>query len=100
MRSLEQYVSALQGAILPETMDGKTVRMDINEVGSIHIEGTTVTIEELPADCVLTASHEDYDKLFSGNLDPAIAFGTGALAMDGEMSVALKLPSLFAKARG
>ena len=100
MKSFDQYVTALQDAISPETLDGKSVRMDISDVGSIHIEGTTVTTEALPADCILTASHQDYDSLFSGTLDPAIAFGTGALTMDGEMVVALKLPSLFAKARG
>lgn len=99
MKSLEQYVAGFKQAIAPESLDGKTVRMDIENVGCIHIEGTTVRTEELPADCVLTASHEDYDQLYSGALDPAIAFGTGALSMDGEMVVALKLPSLFAKAR-
>ena len=57
-----------------------------------------VTTDEKPADCILSTDHATYDKMFSGTLDPTIAFGKGDLKMDGEMGVALQMPPLFKKA--
>jgi putative sterol carrier protein len=98
MKSLDQYVEALQTALAGGSFGEKTARMIIHEVGSIYIDGASVTTEEKPADCVLSTDHQTYDQLFSGKLDPTIAFGKGDLQMDGDMGVALLMPPLFKKA--
>jgi putative sterol carrier protein len=100
MKSLEDYLAGFRGVIAVDDLGGKSVRMVIGDIGSIYISGTEVTQGGTKkADCVLTASHENYDKMYHGKLDPAIAFGVGKLKMKGVMSVALRMPSLFKKAR-
>lgn len=98
MKTIDDYVSGIRGALDANSLSGKTVRMDIDDLGSIHINGTTVSTDKIAADCVLTAAHDTYDKLYTGTLDPAIAFGTGDLTLVGDMSVALRMPAIFAKA--
>lgn len=98
MKTLTEYASAFQQALAGDSFGEKTVRMDIDGVGSIHIAGADVTTDEKPADCILSTDHATYDKMFSGTLDPTIAFGKGDLKMDGEMGVALQMPPLFKKA--
>ena len=98
MKTLDDYATAFQRALEGESFGEKTVRMDIHGVGSIRIDGTSVTTEAKPADCVLATDHATYDDMFSGALDPTIAFGQNKLTMDGEMGVALQMPSLFKKA--
>ncbi|MEP3246449.1 MAG: SCP2 sterol-binding domain-containing protein [Sneathiella sp.] len=100
MKSIEEYVSGIRSAVDANSLGGKTVRMDIDDLGSIYIDGTTVSTDKVAADCVLTAAHDTYEKLYTGTLDPAIAFGTGALRLTGEMAVALRMPAIFAKANG
>lgn len=100
MKSLEDYLAGFRGVITNDDLGGKSVRMVIGDVGSIYISGTEVTSDGAErADCILTASHENYDKMYHGKLDPAIAFGVGKLKMKGVMSAALRMPSLFKKAR-
>lgn len=99
MKSLEDYLAGFRSVIAIDDLGGKSVRMVIGDIGSIYISGTEVTWDGTEkADCVLTASHENYDKMYHGKLDPVIAFGMGKLKMKGPMSVALRMPSLFKKA--
>ena len=98
MKTLEDYVIGFRSVITEKDLGGKTVRMDIDGVGCIHISGTTVSTEKNNADCVLITSHTVYDKLYFGTTDPTIAFGIGDLKLIGDMGVALKMPPLFAKA--
>ena len=98
MKSLDEYVEGFRVALRDEGFGGKSVRMIIEQIGSIYIEGSQVSTEERLADCVLTTDHETYDQMFSGQLDPTIAFGQGKLKLDGDMGVALLMPPLFKKA--
>jgi len=66
----------------------------------IYINGGTVSNEDLPADCTVIVSKDDFEKLAKGKLDPTMAFMTGKLKVNGDMSVAMKLQPLLAKARG
>lgn len=98
MMRLEAYVAGFRGAITDEDLGGKTIRMDIDGVGCIHISGTTISTEKAAADCILTTTHDVYDRMYSGVMDPTIAFGKGDLELVGDMTLALKMPSLFARA--
>ncbi|MDH5609471.1 MAG: SCP2 sterol-binding domain-containing protein [Cyclobacteriaceae bacterium] len=67
--------------------------------GTIHLDDTVsptrVEDKELPADCALKMSLEDFGKLLSGDLNPMMAFMSGKMKVDGDKSIALKLASLF-----
>ncbi|WP_298336460.1 SCP2 sterol-binding domain-containing protein [uncultured Erythrobacter sp.] len=73
--------------------------MDIEGAGSIHIADGQVSDGEEPADCIMHASHETFDQLYNGTLDPTIAFAKGDLKINGDMAVALATQALFEKAR-
>lgn len=100
MLKLDEYVSRLRATMTTDHLQGKVVLMEIPGEGFIRIDGTEVSAEAGENDCHLTASHEVFDKIFHGRIDPAIAFGTGDLRMDGDMSAALLLGPVFEQARG
>ena len=98
MKTLNEYVEGFATALINANLGEKSVRMDIYDVGSIHIASNRVSTEAKNADCILSTDHETYDQMFTGMLDPTIAFGQGKLKMDGDMGVALLMPPLFKKA--
>lgn len=47
-------------------------------------------------DCTISADAETYKDIFEGNLDPAAAFMTGKLRIDGDMGSAMQLAQILA----
>ena len=99
MKSLENYIEGFRHAFANGGSLPASARMDIDGAGSIHIADGQVSDRKDPADCIMQTSHELYDELFHGTADPAIAFAMAKLKINGEMSVALAMQPLFAKAR-
>ena len=54
-----------------------------------------VSNEDKDADCTITTSAETLDALRQGNLNPMMAVMSGKVKISGDMSVAMKLQSLF-----
>jgi putative sterol carrier protein len=100
MATLEEITDRLKLAIGADSGLGKSVKFDLKGAGVIRIDGGTVSNEDLPADCTIAVSKDDFEKLAKGELDPMKAFMTGRLKVNGDMSVAMKLQPLLAKARG
>ena len=48
------------------------------------------------AEVTLTASAEDFQAMFEGDLSPTTAFMTGRLKVDGNMGLAMKLAAALA----
>jgi putative sterol carrier protein len=82
------------------TMD-LSIKLNLKGDGIIHVDskGTTnvVSNEDLPADCTVSITPENFKKLVDGKLKPMVAVMTGKLKIEGDMSVAMKLQSLFKK---
>lgn len=80
---------------LTERLSGKnlggTVRFDIKDQGSIHVDGDTIRISEDDADCTLGASEKNFRKLLDGKLNPTMAVMSGKLSIGGDMTIAVKL---------
>jgi len=80
------------------TMD-LSIKLNLKGDGVIHVdskgETNVVSNEDLPADCTITISPKNFKKLVEGDLNPMMAMMTGKLKIDGDMSVAMKLKSLF-----
>lgn len=80
---------------------GKSIKLDLKGQGIIHIAGTAVTNDDLPADLVVTVALADLKALGKGELDPTRAMMTGRLKLS-DMSLALQLrpaiQSLFSRA--
>lgn len=69
------------------------------ETGAIFLDDTAdqpvVTNEDKEADCTVTIDQADFMKLLDGDMDPMSAFMGGMMKIDGDMSVAMKLTSIF-----
>jgi putative sterol carrier protein len=100
LATIEEITSAIRGAVGADAGLGKTLKFDFKGAGVIHIDGGAVTNEDLPADCTILVSQNDFEDLARGRLDPAMAMMRGKLKVQGDMTVAMKLPPILARTRG
>ena len=54
-----------------------------------------VTAGEQPADVVIRTSGETFEKIASGSQNPATAYMTGKLKLEGDLAAAMKLQKFF-----
>jgi putative sterol carrier protein len=89
----------IRGAVGDNSGLGKTVKLDLGDVGKIFIDGTsspnTVTNEDKPADATVSMKWDDFIALSEGKLDPMMAFMQGKLKIAGDMMIAQKLAPLL-----
>lgn len=77
---------------------GKTVKFDFGDDGKIFVDGNNgnaVSNDDADADCTLQVSMADFVDMAEGRLNAMNAFMGGKLKVLGDMSVAMKLQSLF-----
>ena len=77
---------------------GSTVKFVFTE-GVVFIDGVaspnTVSNEDKAADCTVNIELSDFNDMLTGDLNPMNAFMGGKMQIDGDMSVAMKLQTLF-----
>jgi putative sterol carrier protein len=100
LATLQEITTQLRGAVGEDSGLGKSLKFDFNGAGVIHIDGGAVTNDDLPADCTIQVSQADFEDLARGRLDPAMAMMRGKLKVRGDMTVAMKLQPILARARG
>ena len=100
MATLDEITQRLRGAVGADSGLGKSLKFDFKGAGFIHIDGASVTNDDLPADCTIVVSQGDFEDLARGRLDPAMAMMRGKLKVRGDMTVAMKLQPILARARG
>ena len=100
MATLEEITARLKKAVAEQPVPGKTVTIDLKGDGFVHISGNTVTNDNAQADCTVIVSKDDLEAMTRGDLDPTTAFMTGKLKINGDMSVAMALQPILARARG
>lgn len=99
MASIEEITQQMKTAVGSDSGLGKTLKFNFKDEGVIYLDKDDVTNEDKPADCTITVAKSDFDQIAEGKLDPTMAFMQGKLKIDGDMSVAMKLQPLLAKAR-
>ena len=96
--SLESNTAAVRAKVGSDSGLDATVKFVIDD-GVIYVDGrsspNTVSNEDLEAECTITMSSEDFEALLAGELDPTMAFMTGKLKVDGNMSVAMNLKNVI-----
>jgi putative sterol carrier protein len=100
MATVEEITQQMKTAVGADSGLGKTLKFDFKGDGIVYIDKDDVHNEDKPADCTIVVAKDDFDKIAAGQLDATAAFMQGKLKVTGDMSVAMKLQPLLAKARG
>lgn len=85
--------------VLSEKLSGGfdgTAKFVIEGEGAIMLDASGVRAGDDEADVTLTASADVFQQILEGDLNPASAFMSGKLAVDGNMGLAMKLGSVLA----
>ena len=72
-----------------------SVKFDTGSDGVIVIDGATVSNTDAPTDCTVKISLDDLDSLIAGDLNPTMAFMSGKIKVEGDMTVAMALSQLL-----
>lgn len=92
--SLQSIADGMKDKVASSGFD-RSVKFDTGNDGVVVINGGTVSTEDAPADCTIKLSLEDFEALVAGDLNPTMAFMTGKIKVEGDMSVAMALSSLI-----
>ena len=90
MASLEELTDRIRRAAASGEELPRTVKLDLKGEGFIHLDGASVTNDDLPADLVVRVSKADLVALGKGELDPMRAVMTGRMKLS-DMGLAMKL---------
>jgi len=93
---LQEVASGLAERVGGKSPLGGSLKFDLGEAGTLFIDGNgsgnTVTAnKDGPALCTITMTADDFRELIHGRLQPATAFMTGRMRVDGDMFLAMKL---------
>jgi putative sterol carrier protein len=96
--SLDALTSKIKEKVGANSGLDATVKFDLGE-GVIYVDGkstpNSVSNEDKDADCTITMSRENFEKLIAGDLDPTTAYMFGKLKVSGSMGVAMKLSKVI-----
>lgn len=97
--SLEQITEQLRDRIGQGGMLGRSVKFDFGSDGIVRVDDTqtppVIDNQDLPADCTVKVAMGDFIDIAKGRSNPQMAFMTGKLRIEGDMSVAMKLGSIL-----
>ena len=92
---IQQGVEALNEKLAGEGFDG-LAKFVIEDEGEIVLDGEGARAgDDDEADVTLTASAETFRGMREGNVNPTMAFMSGQLKIDGDMSLAMKLAAVL-----
>ena len=100
---LEEITRRLADALGENSGLGKTLKVDFGADGKIFIDAAStpnrVTNDDLPADCTVKITLENFLLLAKGKLNPAIAMLQKKIQIDGDPTLAMQLAALLQKSR-
>ena len=73
----------------------RSVKFDTGSDGVIVIDGQTVSTTDSDTDCTIKLALDDLEDLVAGELNPTMAFMSGKIKVEGDMSVAMALSQLL-----
>jgi putative sterol carrier protein len=92
--SIDAIIQGLQGKLAQFGL-ARRIKINLEEGSVIVIDGTStppsISRDDGPADVTLTIAATDLQQILDGDLNPQMAFMTGKLKVDGDMSLAMQL---------
>lgn len=103
--TVQQIITQMGAALGANSGLGGTLKFDFGDAGSVLIDGksTPNCVSDgagKTADTTISLSLDTFEKMVKGELDGTSAFMQGKLRVAGDMSLAMKLGPILAKARG
>ena len=99
MSDLETITQKISAAVGENSGLGKIIKIDFGDAGKIMINGAsvpnTVTNDDGEAHTTIQIAIDDLMAMAKGTLDPMMAFMTGKMKIQGDMSIAQKLAPLL-----
>jgi putative sterol carrier protein len=92
--SVQEIAEKIKSRVASSGFD-RSVKFDTGSDGVIVIDGATVSTSDAPTDCTIKLSLDDLDSLIAGDLNPTMAFMTGKIKVEGDMTVAMALSQLI-----
>lgn len=97
--SLEKITDEIRGRVGAHSPLSAIVKFDFGDEGVIRVDGkaspTVVDNDNSDADCTVKVAMDDFVKIADGSLNPQMAFMTGKLRVEGDMSLAMQLGSIL-----
>ena len=100
--SVQEFFASLESRVDPTRTAGmnNTYAFDIDGAGqwTVAVDDGKVDVSEgtsADADCTISTSEENFEKIVNGEQNPTSAYMTGKLKVKGDMGAALKLQKLF-----
>ena len=97
--SLDVLTSRIKDKVGANSGLDATVKFDLGGDGIIFVDGKSspnaVSNDDKDADCTITMSLENFEKLLAGDLDATTAYMFGKLKIAGSMGVAMKLSKVI-----
>ncbi|GHF17015.1 sterol-binding protein [Kordiimonas sediminis] len=97
--SLEKITDEMRGRIGAHSPLEAIIKFDFGDDGVIRVDGkaspTVVDNADTDADCTVKVSMDDFVKIASGDLNAQMAFMSGKLRVEGDMSLAMQLGSVL-----
>ena len=93
--SLENIITKVSEMAGNTSPMGASIKFNFGD-SQIVIDGTgDSNVVSTDAQCTIDMSLDDFESMLSGELNPMAAFMGGQIQVSGDMSVAMKLQSLF-----
>ncbi|MHB9880056.1 SCP2 sterol-binding domain-containing protein [Pacificimonas sp. ICDLI1SI03] len=97
--TLEEITENMQARVGADAGLNKSVKFDFDADGIVRIDDkaspAVVDNQDLPTDCTVKLSKDDFEKIAAGDMNAQMAFMQGKLKIDGDMSVAMQLGKVF-----
>jgi putative sterol carrier protein len=97
--SLESLTEQVRGRVGDDSGIGATVKFSFGDDGVIFVDGASspnaVSNDDNEAQCTIVMTIGDFEEMIAGDLDATTAFMMGKLKVEGDMSIAMKLSSVF-----
>lgn len=92
--SIQSIADGMKDKVASSGFD-RSVKFDTGDDGVVVIQGGQVSTTDADTDCTIKLSLEDFESLVAGDLNPTMAFMTGKIKVEGDMSVAMALSQLI-----
>lgn len=97
--SLEKITEEMRNRVGAHSPLSAIIKFDFGDEGVVRIDGksspTVIDNEDADADCTVKVTMDNFVAIAEGNLNPQMAFMTGKLRVEGDMSLAMQLGSIL-----